>query len=353
MRQRVILIINIVIMITTVFFITLYNIKSVSEIVKTQTIIIGLTGDVMLGRAVNEFLDIKRSFSYPWGNVLPLLKKNDLNIINLETTLTISEKKVPKVFNFKASPDKVECLKIANIGVVNLANNHILDFSVEGLIETIEVLNNAGIKHVGAGMNINEAKKPVIIEKDGIKLGILGYTDYEQNWKATEKKPGVNLIEIGDIKKIKDDILLLKKHVDFIIISIHWGPNMRQRPTEEFKKFAHQIIDSGVNIIHGHSAHIGQGIEVYNSGLILYDTGDFVDDYMVDPILRNDRSFLYLVELNKEKIKKVRLIPVIISNYQVNLAVGENYKETLKNMQNLSEEFSTKIDNEGFVKLNK
>ena len=94
---------------------------------------------MMLGRAVNEQIT-RSSYAYPWGTIAPLLKENALTLGNLETALTTSTKRVPKAFNFKADPDRVKTLKEGPITVVNLANNHSLDFSVEGMQETIKTL---------------------------------------------------------------------------------------------------------------------------------------------------------------------------------------------------------------------
>jgi poly-gamma-glutamate synthesis protein (capsule biosynthesis protein) len=292
-------------------------------------------GDVMVGRLVNEHLSRVPS-TYLWGDALPLIKSLDVRVINLEAALTRSELAVPKVFNFKADPDKVQSLIDAEIDVANLANNHILDYSEEGLYETIATLDKAGIKHIGAGKNAAEARKPVIIECKRIKLGILGYTDNEPTWKATSTKPGTNYIKIGDIQAVEKDVTPLRNEVDFIIVSIHWGPNMREYPSKEFVQFAHEMIDAGVDIVHGHSAHIFQGIEYYKNKLILYDTGDFVDDYYVDPFLRNDRSFLFIVEVDRSGIKELRLVPILISNFQVNLAEGEDADWSIKRMEKLS-----------------
>ncbi|MFC1841839.1 CapA family protein [Candidatus Dependentiae bacterium] len=326
---------------------------SVSKKIKKnkKEITIGFGGDTMLGRLVNEKID-QAGYAYVWGNVLPLLKKNDLNIINLETTLTRSKKKVPKVFNFKTTPDKVQALKVANIGVVNLANNHMLDFSKEGLIETLQTLKNAGIHYVGAGKTIQEAKKPAIIEKNGIKIGVIGYTDYPKDWKATETKPGTNVIDIGDIEQIKKDIKDVRKKVDLLVLSIHWGPNKRERPTKAFQDFAHQMLDAGIDIIHGHSAHIFQGVERYGDKLILYDTGDFVDDYMIGPVIRNDWSFLFQVTIDKSGIKNVKLIPLLINNMQVNLAPDTEKEKIIAHMKKLSAKFGTKIGNNATVEIN-
>ncbi len=305
-------------------------------------LLIGLAGDSMLGRLVNKKISAT-DYRYPWGDMLPLLKKTDLNIVNLETTLTTSKNSVPKTFNFKADPDKVQCLTRANIEYVTLANNHILDFSKDGLLETLKVLNKAKIKHVGAGKNDIEASKPLIIHQNGIKVGLLGYTDNEPDWEANSTNPGTNYLEIGDLEKVKKSLLPLREKVNILIVSLHWGPNMQKRPSPEFVKFAHQLIDLGADIIHGHSAHIFQGIELYHNGLILYDTGDFIDDYAVSSYLRNDRSFFFLCKVDKSGVKKVQLVPLLIRNMQVNRAKGEDYLETVRRMTMLSAELGTHI----------
>lgn len=318
---------------------------------KSETMVIGFTGDVMLGRMVNEILK-KESSSYPWGNVLPLLWENDTNIINLETAITTHKQAMLKVFNFKTDPKNIESLLKANIKIVSLANNHILDFGETGLYETLSTLQKAGITYVGAGKTIQEAQKPYIFTQKGITIGVLGFTDNEPDWLATTTKPGINYIKVGDIEAVKKIVQSLRKKVDFIIASIHWGPNMRERPTQEFIDFAHQMIDAGIDIIHGHSAHIFQGIELYKNKLIMYDTGDFVDDYMVTPALRNNLSFLFQVKIDKQRIKSLRLTPVFIENMQVNLTKGNDYHWSMKRMQKLSKEFGTIISNDGILSIN-
>jgi poly-gamma-glutamate capsule biosynthesis protein CapA/YwtB (metallophosphatase superfamily) len=305
-----------------------------------DVITIGFGGDLMIGRLVNDYLDHDPSFSI-WGDLLPILKKNDLNLINLETALTKSNKKVSKVFNFKAAPEKVGQLLQGKIDVVNLANNHILDFSEEGLIETIETLDKAKILHVGAGLDLSRAKAPVIIEKEGMKIGILGCTDNEPTWCAGKEKAGTYFVEIGDLKALRHEIIALRKRVDLLILSIHWGPNMIRRPFPEHRKFAHQLIELGVDIIHGHSAHVFQGIEIFEKKVILYDTGDFIDDYAIDPLLRNDCSFFFLIEVDKKRVRRIRLIPTLISHFQVNIS---KEKETLEMMQLLSRELHMELE---------
>jgi len=312
-----------------------------------KTITIGLGGDTMIGRLTNEIIQKnfvkQKDCSYIWGDLLPIMQATDFNFVNLETTLTKSTKIVPKTFNFKSDPAHAACLTIANIKGVNLANNHMLDFSEEGLLETVNTLDKHNIKHVGAGKNLTEAAKHIIIEKNNIKLGFVGYADYPEEWAATKTNPGINYIRISDIERIKKDIANLRKQADIVIVSIHWGPNMRTQPTQEFINFAHKIIDAGADILHGHSAHIFQGIERYKNKLILYDMGELIDDYAVDPILRNNCSIFALVTLDKKSIK-LTLVPIFINHMQVNKATGNTYKWIMERIKKLSGQFNTIVE---------
>lgn len=310
------------------------------------TLSLALAGDVMIGRLVNEAI-AQKGYGYVWGDTLPLLQQHDLVMINLETTLTTHDQAVPKVFNFKSDPAHIAVLKEANVHVVSLANNHSLDFGEQGLIDTLNALDSAGIKHVGAGLNKAQARKPLIIERNSITIGILGASDNEPDWQAQEDKPGIFYFDVHDCNLLIEAVKQLRPQVDIVIMSLHWGPNMRERPTQHYIDCAHALIDAGVDIIHGHSAHIFQGIELYKNKLILYDTGDFVDDYQVDEQLRNDRSLLFSVQLKKNGVQQLKLIPVVINNMQVNRATGTEAREILERMQQLSAEFGTSISQDG------
>jgi len=314
-----------------------------SNQVQNSEITVGLVGDVMIGRLVNEALQ-KAPPHFIWGDLIENFYQCDLRLINLEAALTKSEREVEKVFNFKSDPEHVASLKIAHIDVVNLANNHCLDYDVEGLYDTLTTLDEAGIAHVGAGRNFQEAQKAAIFEKKGIRIGIIGYTDNEPDWLAGKEKPGINFIEIRKSDAILEAISKLKKTCDIPIVTLHWGPNMVQEPPREFIEFAHWLIDNGVRIIHGHSAHLFQGVERYKEGLILYDTGDFIDDYYVDPYLRNDQSFFFQVTVTKEKITRLLMQPIHISNCSCHLAQGKEADEICLKMELLSKLVGTKLE---------
>jgi poly-gamma-glutamate synthesis protein (capsule biosynthesis protein) len=117
-------------------------------------------------------------------------------------------------------------------------------------------------------------------------------------------------------------LTIARRQADMVIFSMHWGPNMRARPTSAFRDFARRVIAAGADVFWGHSAHVVQGIEVWHGKPILYDTGDFVDDYAVDPELRNDLSGLFLLRLQPPAIARIDIVPVAIGRCQVNQARG-------------------------------
>lgn len=322
---------------------------------ENDRIVLGLMGDVMLGRNVDAAM-ARNGYRYVWGDLLPTLCGTDLNLANLETTLTHSNRKVPKTFNFKAGPDKVVALTDANIKIVNLANNHVLDFGEAGFSDTLKTLDAAGIKFVGAGKDDTAAAKPLVLSLKGISLGIVGFTDNEPTWKAGAARPGVNYIDIdspNDRNNALAAISRLRKETDIVIVTIHWGPNMKAFPDRLFIDFAHAMVEHGASLVHGHSAHNFQGVEVYRGKLIFYDTGDFVDDYVVHPDLRNDHSFFFRVELKKEGPVAAKLIPVLIADCQVNQAMNGDRRWSLHRMQNLSKRLGTTVTDSGEVPLAK
>ncbi|MCX9011252.1 MAG: CapA family protein [Candidatus Methanoperedens sp.] len=313
-------------------------------------IVLAFTGDVMLGRLVNEMTGHTGPY-YVWGDTLPLLKKADLRLINLECVIAEDGKpwdRSPKVFFFRADPHAVDVLKTAGIDYVSLANNHTLDFGEEALLEMLRILDEAGIDHAGAGKNLSEAEKPAVLEAGDIRVGVISFTDNEPSFAATETSPGTNYIPItladGVMRRVKAAVDEARSTSDIVVFSIHWGPNMRERPTQLFREFAHAVIEMGADIFHGHSAHIFQGIEIYREKLIMYDTGDYIDDYYVGPGEKNDQQLLFLVTVLNGKIKKVEMIPVEISMCQVNVARGDVYKEISERITSLSEEFGTKVE---------
>ena len=168
---------------------------------------------------------------------------------------------------------------------------------------------------------------------------------------AADDKPGINYLQVGDKKSLKPVIQSIRPYVDVLILTMHWGPNMKKRPSKEFVQFAHDLIDAGVDIIQGHSAHVFQAVERYKHGLIMYDTGDAVDDYAVDSVLRNDRSFFCNLTLTKNGIIKANIFPFVIKDLQMHNTSQEDFALIMQEMQQLSAEHGTVISDQGQVIL--
>jgi poly-gamma-glutamate capsule biosynthesis protein CapA/YwtB (metallophosphatase superfamily) len=311
---------------------------------------LALIGDVMLGRGVNQEIPYRPPESF-WGGTLSLLCAADAVIANLECAITEHPEpwqRTPKLFHFRADPAAVQVLQAANIQWVSLANNHTLDFEEKGLLDTVQYLDQAGIHYAGAGRNLHEAVKPTLMDIAGLKIGLIALTDNEPPFAASPDHPGTYYLEIhtdsltlARIQSLVD--LLHQEGAELIVLSAHWGPNMVLSPPPQFRSFAHAVIDCGVDLFYGHSAHLCQGVEVYHQGLILYNTGDFLDDYAVDPILRNDWSFIFLVEIDIRGLRRLRMLPVHLSYARVDLAHGDEFIAIRQRMQSLCAPFNTPV----------
>jgi hypothetical protein len=156
------------------------------------------------------------------------------------------------------------------------------------------------------------------------RIGVVAFADHPAVWAAGPTSPGINYMPVSlassHFAAIEDALTIAREQADLVIFSIHWGPNQRVRPTPAFRDFARRVIETGADVFWGHSAHVVQGIEVWQGKPILYSTGDFVDDYSVDPELRNDLSGLFLLRAWPPALAWIGVIPVTISRCQVNRA---------------------------------
>jgi poly-gamma-glutamate capsule biosynthesis protein CapA/YwtB (metallophosphatase superfamily) len=313
-----------------------------------REITLALTGDVMLGRGVNEALRSALP-GEPWGDLLPLLLSADLRIINLECAITEHERpwsRTPKVFHFRADPSAVEVLRAARVDACALANNHTLDFEEKGLLDTLAHLDTAGIRYAGAGRNLEEAARPVLLD-GGVAL--VAFTDNEPPFAASPETPGTNYLPVSTepevLRRVEEAIGAAREAgARTVVFSNHWGPNMVRRPKAAFQRFARAVVDRGADVYYGHSAHVFQGVEVYRGKPILYDTGDFIDDYAVHPDLRNDRSFLFRISMEDGDFRRLELFPVVLPYARVELARDEEREAIFALMEALSAGMGTFFD---------
>lgn len=305
---------------------------------------VAFLGDVMLGRLVNDYLKTAAP-AHPWGDTLPVLQWADLRIANLECVLAADGKPAPgKVFTFRTDQKNVHSLLLAQIDLVSLANNHVLDYGADALQEMLATLDRQGILHAGAGADIVSARQPVICQVEGITVGFVAFTDNQPEWEATPDSPGVHYIPVADGGQRIDELLELlrrtKASVQLLIASAHWGGNWSSHAPPEHRALARRLVEAGADVVFGHSPHVFRGVEAYRNRPIIYSAGDFVDDYAVDPKERNDLSFIFLMETDGGTPRALRLFPTIITGFQVRLA-DRSARDAADRMARLCSEFGT------------
>src|SRR5215467_1293744 len=245
---------------------------------------------VRLAERVNGPIPQPASFSWPWGDALAVLDEEapDARVINLETSVTRSaDFAAGKAVCYRMSPDNLPAVTVARPDVCVLANNHVLDFGRSGLAETLGTLAAAGLPAAGAGRDAAQAWQPSVVSvPGGGRVVVFGCgaasSGIPPRWAATATRPGVAFLPRLS-GAAADDLIAragaARQPGDVVVVSIHWGPNWGYDVTGDQVRFAHRLIDGGVDVIHGHSSHHPRPVEVYRGRLVLYGCGDAINDY--------------------------------------------------------------------------
>ena len=315
---------------------------------------LGFAGDVMLGRGVDE-----RWRDGPptgvWGTMLETVRSLDGLFLNLECCL--SDRGTPRpgrTYHFRADPDwAVPALRAGGVTWASLANNHVLDFGPGAFSDTLEHLSSGGLAHAGAGPDLEAALEPSVVEVGDLTVAIVAFTDRSPSYGAGPDDTGTAFVEMDPgtprTRRLVDAALASARDADpdLVVASLHWGPNWRIRPSSSRRRFARSLVDRGVDVVHGHSAHVVQGVEVYRGRPILYDAGDFVDDYAVKPELQNDRSALFELVVEEGVVTALRIVPVEIADEASNRAEGEIVAWIRDRIRDRSSGFGTSFERRG------
>ena len=289
-----------------------------------------------LAESVNGAIPRPAKSDYIWGDALAELDRAcvDRRIINLETSITSSEHYWPdKRIHYRMHPHNVGCITAARIDCCCLGNNHVLDWGYDGLAETIQTLDSAGIDHTGAGRNAAEAAAPAVLDVPGKgRVLVFSYgaptSGIPAKWAATANRPGVNFLEDSSEKtaaRIADEMNAFKQKDDVIVASLHWGGNWGYEILDEEVRFAHQLIEHGISIVYGHSSHHVKTAEIYGDRLVLYGCGDFLNDYEGiggHEALRSDLTLMYLPAIDPRggRIVEARLVPMRVARFRLSRA---------------------------------
>ena len=255
------------------------------------------------------------------GEVREYLHSADLTLANLENPVIDAAVWHPEGTTFTGEPDLLPILDQAGIDGVTLGNNHILDAGVAGLRETRVHLENAGISYAGAGMDLAEAREPMIFELGETRVGVLSYHGvpyYDWSW-ATETAPGTAPLQ-EDI--MTEDIERLRPEVDLLVVMPHWGKEYMATPEPNQVKLAHAAIDAGADVLIGGHAHWPKGIEMYKGRPIYYGVGNFLLDQSWSE--ETSTGIFTEVTLYEDEVIQTRPVPFIMLDYaQPNFLVPE------------------------------
>jgi poly-gamma-glutamate capsule biosynthesis protein CapA/YwtB (metallophosphatase superfamily) len=273
---------------------------------------LALAGDTMLGRGVADALiaDPERPLVAP--EVAARMTDADACVLNLECCISDRGARFPdprKPFFFRAPP--VAAARLADLGVsaVTLANNHALDYGPVALLDTLRHLADAGIAAVGAGADHDAARAAQTIECGPLQVRLVAFSDHPAAYAADEGEPGIAFVDLrADLADWVTAAARPGADADCVLATPHWGPNMLAEPLERVCRAADALVAAGATLVAGHSAHVFQGV----AARILFDLGDFLDDYAVDPVLRNDLGLLWLVDLDAAGPRRIRALPLAL-----------------------------------------
>ncbi len=261
-----------------------------------------LTGDWAPIRSFEKIID--KSPSAVYGDLLPVLRKSDLRITNLECTL-FGRTPVPKSGSvFKGQPSHVEGLTVVPFEVVTLANNHVFDYGIDAFRLTRELLERNSIGFCGAGMSEREACRPLIVDAKGVTIGIVNFSEGEDLTSAN-KGPGV----FGwELEKVVRTVKKLKKSVNIVLVIGHCGVEYIAFPPPYVAKAFQSIADAGADLVVGHHPHVSQGVHIYRGTPICYSLGNFVF-YQETELKHRKLGYLVKAGLSKSGISWIQLIP--------------------------------------------
>ncbi|GHF08866.1 CapA family protein [Streptomyces morookaense] len=319
-----------------------------------MAITVALAGDTMLGRSVAEQLDLSpRPEAILSDEVRAVLAEADLCVLNLECCISGRGEPWPapgKPFFFRAPPDAADVLAQLGVDCVTLANNHALDFGYDALADTTQLLTRAGVRTVGAGPDLAAARAYAVLETGGVRLAVVGVTDHPDDYAAQDDRAGVSFADLrrGVPGWLTDLVRQASTEADVVLVTPHWGPNMTSKPPPRVRDAVPVLQQAGATLIAGHSAHVFHGV----ADRVIYDMGDFVDDYAVDSRLRNDLGLLFLVTLDgpdpaSHRPVRLEALPLYLDYCRTVPASGGEWEWIRDRFTRACAEFGTVVTVEG------
>lgn len=245
---------------------------------------LALVGDILPAGSVARLME-QRGWDYPFREAKALLEAADIAAGNLESAIT--DRGTPaedKQYLFRGPREALHAIRDAGFDILSLANNHTLDYGWIGLRDTMDALDDYGIRHVGAGTDDKEAFAPVYLEANGVTVAFIGVSNVvpEVSWKAGPKNPGV--AELYDPRRALEAVREADQHADVVVVLAHWGVERAETPEPYQTEKGRQLIDAGADLVIGSHPHVLQGMEAYKGKWIVYSLGNFVFNVTASPL---------------------------------------------------------------------
>lgn len=316
-------------------------------------ITISAVGDLTFGRnqkasysgSFDEYYD-DYGVDYFLQNVVDVFAADDCTIGNLEGVLTEStDIRASKEWNHKGRPEYVDLLTRGSIEVVSLGNNHIMDYNEEGVKDTIDTLENAGVTYAISG--VWGDKYGMYETEKGIKIGFVSVNEYY------EGNAVYTFLEDG-LKQLRE------QGADLVFALVHWGGDKTHIIEDDQYTMGRWCVDQGYDLVLGCHPHVLQGIECYNGKYIVYSMGNFCYGGSKNPKEKDSmifqQTFTFVDGVLQENTTDIRAIPCRLSgktsknDYSPVILEGDEAAETIQNLNSYSEEFGIAFDNEGYLK---
>jgi len=308
---------------------------------REATLIAG--GDVLLDRGVRQAMDRAGDPGYLFQGIAPLLKQADLALANLECPLTLETVPIAKQFSFRSDPAMAPVLRQAGFTVLNLANNHSIDYGRSGLVETIQHLEQAGIVVIGAGSDQKDATQPRYLKLNGLKIALLGFVDMPiEGVMPLPELPGPAFAEPDQVVAA---IRRAKRQADWVVVTVHWGQEYQHLPSDRQRRLAHLMASSGADMIVGHHPHVIQSAEMIGNTAVFYSVGNLVFDQSQPDC---SEAILVQMELRGKKSRSFKALPLQIRKARPAPASPTEGAETLGRLAELSPAVSFHVDADGW-----
>jgi poly-gamma-glutamate capsule biosynthesis protein CapA/YwtB (metallophosphatase superfamily) len=309
-----------------------------------QVIDMTIGGDVMLGRRVATAAARTGDVSRPLRAIGPRLAAADLTVVNLESTLSRAGTPQQGNDSFAAPPGVLTGLRAAGVDVLSLANNHTGDFQQRALIETVRLVRQSGIQPVGAGSNVQEAIRPVVVSRGGVRFGFLAFNAIGETPRATATSPGALSLRMpprtgplnqGDLAAITRSIRTLKASADVVVVIPHWGQQYTHSPVPAQESVATALTQAGADLVIGGHPHWVQSVRFPAGKVIAHSLGNLVFD--MDFAQQTQEGVLLELTYWGKTLKAARLTPYVIgADFSPRVVTGTRAEQILTDIRTAS-----------------